>query len=710
MENFIACDKTPLGVCYNEKTLEVEFRLYSKNATKVLLCIFEKPQGEDAIMTLNMTKKENDVWYTSVKDYVLNSHKSPIYYGYRIFGSNWNYDEKFQLGSEIGLNSKFDTLGNRFNPNKIAYDPYCLEISHLPSDVNPGYNMFRSGAKFHMLDNAKWAPKSIFYPKKDVQITKVSKRPFSSEIIGEVHLKDLTQKINMSENGTYKGAGKFAKTIKSLGITMVEFLPLNEFDSKQNGANYWGYMPLGYFSLCRKYAHDKENGNLLNEFRSMIDEFHKNDIKVCLDMVYNHTGEAGLINNNPDDAVLLSYALVDNASYYKTYSNGYYRSNSGCGNDFNVSNDGAWELIVDSLVFWAKQGVDAFRFDLAAALLENSCDCREIYDNINSLAGKLKEELNKKGIRVVDDFTQAQEGIVLIAEPWTCGGNKCYQLGNFPSFWAEWNDISRDIIRKLTIRPNEITPNQLRDVFEGTSSRFEKPFKSINYIASHDGFTLYDLNSHIAKSPSTQGGSDWEICGNYGNNNKMQENAIRKQLAFLFLSNGVPMIQIGDIIMHTKNGNNNSFNRDDATNYLNWEKVAKKDTFENRIMEYIRNLIKFRNQNPIFSSKDFRNSITYHYDNGEVAQLNNVGYWNNVNDKFFAALINAPENRIYIAINKSNDRLDIALPKNNEKTSWHVCLDTTDFGCIELSLKDYIEKNYILNPQALAVFVESKYA
>jgi len=706
MNNLITKDITPLGANYNPETKNVDFGLYSKNASKVFLCIFDKPQGENPVMVLNMKKGENDIWKTSVKDYILNCHKNPIFYGYRIFGANWEYVEDFVSGFEIGFKSKFDENGNRFNPNKIAYDPYSKELSHLASDVNPGSNMFRSGGNFYLIDNSKWAIKSVFSPKNNKTITKVNKRAFDSEIIGEVHIKDLTQNINMTEHGTYKGAGKFAGSIKNLGITMIEFLPLNEFDSRQNGYNHWGYMPLGYFSLARKYAFNKEYGNLLDEFREMVDEFHKNDIKVCLDMVYNHTGEGGLVDNNPDDANLLSYALIDNSSYYKVYENGYYRSNSGCGNDFNVNSEGAFNLIIDSLVFWINQGVDAFRFDLAAALLEESQNCEEMYSSINSLAAKLKDELRKKGIEVVDDFSKEQDGVILIAEPWTCGGKNCYQLGNFPDFWAEWNDKSRDIIRKITLRPNEVSPNQMKEIIEGSPTIFKGVNKSINYIASHDGFSLLDLNTYNHKSPSTQGGSDWEICGDYKNDPEKRENAIRKQLAFLFLSSGVPMIQIGDIIMHTKNGNNNSYNRDDNINYLNWEKAIKKNSFENRIMEFIRNLIKFRNENPIFKSSDFKKYLSYHYDNGQIANFDNSGYWNNSYEQFFGCLINY-DRRIYIALSKSDYEINITLPENAEGKSWHSLLNTSILNEIDLNIKDYIESKYILNPHTMAIFMEA---
>jgi len=164
MENLIANDNTPLGAKYNESTKCVEFKLYSKNATRVLLCIFDKPQGEDPIMVLNMEKKENNIWSTNVKNYILNCDKHPVFYGFRVFGNNWEYNENFEAGTTIGFVSKFDVESNRFNPNKIAYDPYSQELSHLPTDVNPGYNMFRSGGNFYTIDNAKWAVKSVFYP------------------------------------------------------------------------------------------------------------------------------------------------------------------------------------------------------------------------------------------------------------------------------------------------------------------------------------------------------------------------------------------------------------------------------------------------------------------------------------------------------------------------------------------------------------------
>ncbi len=704
METITASNDTSLGAKYNKQDNTVEFSLYSKNADCVLLCIFNKPQGEDAVMTLEM-EREGDIFKTSIKDYVLNCSKNPVYYGFRVFGPNWIYKKEYEPGTDIGFISKFDKFGNRFNPNKLAYDPYCKELSHLVSEVNSSKNLFRSGDNLYLKDNAKWAPKSVFKRTDNTTITSSPLRPFSSEIIGEVHIKDLTQNLNIDEKGTFLGAKKFAKNIKDLGITMVEFLPLNEYDNKDNGSNHWGYMPLNYFSLARRYAYDKSMGNLLNEFRSMVDEFHKNGIKVCLDMVYNHTGEAGIINNNPDDAVLLSYALIDNQTYYKTYHDGRYRSNSGCGNDFNISSPAVLDLITESLAFWTKQGVDAFRFDLAAALLENSSDCNEVYDSVYSLAGTIKERLKKKSINVIDNFNSAQEGIALIAEPWTCAGRCCYQLGNFPDFWAEWNDVSRDIIRKITIRPYDISPMTIRNLFEGSPNIFKVKNKSINYIACHDGFSLYDLNTYKKKNPSTSGGSDWEISSDYNGDCYMRENCIRKQLALLFLSYGTPMIQIGDMIAHSKLGNNNSYNHDDSINHLNWDKALKCCSFENRILEYTRNLIKFRNQNKVFTSDNFVNKLTYHYDNGETAPDNNRGYRDNNNDHSFGVTVEG-QNKLYIAMSKSCNKMKTILPKTYNNKGWFKLLDTSDLKITTLNIKDYIKDEYILNPHSLCIFME----
>ena len=294
--SLIASAKTRFGANYNPETNSLDFKLASDNAQDVILCIFDKPQGEDAKINIKMAKQpDSNIFETSVPIGELTDGTKPVYYGYRVFGKNWQYDDNFFNDPKSGFKSLVDKEGNRFNPNKLAFDPYTKELSHLPSDNPKGEDAFIVSEENCFEDNAKYAPKSVFVPIADTIIPKASPRLLSDEVIGEVHIKDLSINEDVQGAGTYLGAKNMAKKLKDLGFTMIEFLPLTEFDDGQGGGNYWGYMPLGYFAPAKKYASDKSEGAALREFREMIKEFHNNNLKVCMDVVYNHTGEAGLL-------------------------------------------------------------------------------------------------------------------------------------------------------------------------------------------------------------------------------------------------------------------------------------------------------------------------------------------------------------------------------------------------------------------------------
>ena len=699
--------KTNLGANMSSNGKEVIFKLYSKNATKVILCIFEEPQGQDPVMNLIMKKTQDDIWETSVKIYALKDLKEPVFYGYRLFGPNWEYKETFEPDSNIGFISRVDENGNRFNPNKLAYDPYSKEISHLPSDVCPSLEIFRSDDNNYLKDNAKYAPKSVFFADNcKKEITMVKPRPFSSEIIGEVHIKDLTKNLPIKECGTYLGAAKFAPVLKRMGLTMIEFLPLQEFDFREDGQNYWGYMTLNFFSPARHYAHNKKYGEILNEFRQMIDTYHKHDLKVCMDVVYNHTGEARIHHHNNYDASLMSYALIDNQSYYKLVDGNIYRQNSGCHNDTNSTNKGFCDMIADSVAFWAKQGVDAFRFDLAVSLMDISKDNKAQYCSHTSLCANLTNELEKRGVKVISDPTQAQEGIMLIAEPWTCGGENSYQLGNFPSNWMEWNDVSRDTIRRAALFGNHINLYDVINIFEGTKTRFKDKYGAINYICCHDGFSLYDCNSYSKRNSDTTGGSDWEICFDNYKNEEFKENSIKKELAMLFLSKGVPMVQVGDIIMHTKKGNNNSYNHDDEINYYNYAKSNTRGTFENRIFEFCKSLIEFRKNNPIFSSKDFDKKLTYYNEHAQFIDTKSENLKSDYNKNYIGIRVECNQGDFFVAFSKHPHNYNFKLPSANEGKNWYIIFDTSNKEHITFEQKTFFGLDYTLNPNSLVVFKE----
>ena len=698
--------KTNLGVNIAPNGKEVIFRLYSKNATKVILCIFEEPKGQDPVMNLVMKKVENDIWETSVKTYALKELKEPIFYGYRLFGPNWHYSDTFEPNSDIGFISRVDENGNRFNPNKLAYDPYSKEISHLPSDVCPGLEIFRSSKDEYLKDNAKYAPKSVFFKDNPKEITMLEPRPFSSEIIGEVHIKDLTYHLPIDERGTYLGAAKFAPVLKRMGFTMIEFLPLQEFDFREDGQNYWGYMTLNFFSPARHYAYSKEYGKTLDEFRQMVDAYHKNGLKVCMDVVYNHTGEARIHHHDNNDASLMSYALIDNQSYYKLNNKKYYRQNSGCHNDTNSTNKGFCDMVADSVAFWAKQGVDAFRFDLAVSLMDVSQKDEAQYCSHTSLCANLTNELEKRGIKVISDPTQAQEGIMLIAEPWTCGGANCYQLGNFPNNWMEWNDVSRDTIRRAALFGNHINLCDVINIFEGTKTRFKDKYGPINYICCHDGFGLYACNSYSKRNPNTTGGSEWEICFDNHNNEEIKENSIKKELAMLFLSKGVPMMQVGDIIMHTKEGNNNSYNRDSEINYYNYTKANKSGTFENRIFEFCKNLIEFRKNNPVFSSKDYDKKLTYYNEHSQIIDTKSENLKSDYNKSYIGIKVENNGGDYFIAFSKHQFDYNFKLPKAKDNKNWYIVFDTSNKDHKDFNLKEFFGLDYTLNPNSIVLFRE----
>lgn len=714
-QNFIVpTATTTLGANYDKERKCVHFTLLSKNATHVILCIFEKALGEDPVMNLHMKKRiASDIWETSVKTYALKDLKEPFFYGFRVFGPNFEYTEDFEAGTNIGFKSRTDKFGNRFNPNKLAFDPYSREISHLPSDVSEDLKIFRSLDDFNFVDNAKEAPKSVFYLEKSAKsVAKVELRPFSGEIIGEAHIKDLTRNLPIKEAGTYLGAAKFAPKIKEMGFTTVEFLPLMEFDQMEDGRNYWGYMTLGYFAPSRFYAFNKEFGKVLDEFRTMVDAFHKNDLKVCLDVVYNHTGEGRIFEKNNNDAYLLSYALIDNAHYYKLSNDMYgsvedkfYRENSGCHNDTNI-NGNFWGLIADSVAFWANQGVDAFRFDLAAALMDISEDEKEKYDAAKSLIGNLTQMLQKRGVKVVEDPTKAQDGIVLIAEPWTCGGSDTYQLGNFPKNWLEWNDVSRDTIRRAALYPSHINLFDVKNIFEGTKTKFKNKYGAINYIACHDGFCLYDINSFSKRNECTTGGSCNEICNDNACDINAKENAIKKELTMLFFSKGVPMMQIGDAIMHTKGGNNNSYNHDDEVNYYSYEPVLNEGSFENRIFTFTRSLIKLRQKYKVFSSANFEEKLGYYDNFGQKLDPKNTNYFTDYNNGYVGIKIQNGEGSFFVAFSKSKDKVAAHLCPPIENKNWYILFDTHNTEHTTFEMKPFFGLEYIMHANSVVVFKE----
>lgn len=688
-----------LGASYNDKTKEVEFKLESESAQNVVLCIFKKPVGDISFLEIEMEKREN-IFYASIQKKKLFKYGKVFWYGYRVFGKNFPKSKEYKPGSDIGFISRLNSDGDRFNPNKLAYDPYSIELSHCHSSVSSDMTAFRSGGQKFLLDNSKIAPKTTFTLIKEQKIKKASKRALKDEIIAEVHLKDLTRLVKIDSKGTYKAAAKFAKFIKQTGVTLVEFLPLQEFDSYEGGANHWGYMPLNYFAIKKQFSSSKDPYGALYEFRNLINEFHKNDIKVCMDVVYNHTGEARIYGDN-EDANLFSYALIDNSNYYKLAQNAHYTNHSGCSNDLNTINKITSDLIINSISFWINQGVDAFRFDLAVALMDTSSSGYAMYDKNGGMLQYFKKRLEEAGHKINLPHEDSIDGVNLIAEPWMCSGAYNYQLGNFPDYFAEWNDVSRDTIRLITARPNNVNPYMMKNVIEGTPQKFSTKLRSINYVSCHDGYSLFDLNTYDKPNPDTKGGFIGELCSKYDGNTVEQDNAIRKQILILMVSYGIPMVQFGDIFLHSKSGNNNSYNLDDKTNWINYKLDKRKE----KLSLYIKNLIKFRKENKIFSDIDYVKNIEYYYPSASKVNDFDESYWKNNASNIICFKVNNDEGNYYIAISKDINKIKLTFPKNQKNKIWHLIADTKkDF--INLKGKAYKLSSYELEPYSACIFRE----
>lgn len=666
---------TRFGANYDKENNLINFRLFSKNGTDAILCLFHKPKGEDSFLNIKM-EKSGDVFTASLNLSNIPEIKSvldgnPLYYGYRVFGANYEYTENWTPGSKKGFKSKLDSLNNRFNPNKLAYDPYAKELSHLHHSVSKDLEIFRSG-KLYFEDNQRLAPKSVFKINNEIEIQKTTKRALVDEIIGEVHLKSLTALSNLKSAGTYQGAGEFAANLKALGVTMVEFLPLYEFDNNEGIGNYWGYMPLCYFAPHKEYAFNQGDGEVISEFREMVNALHKEDIKVCLDVVYNHTGEAKVYNNDKEDVNLFSYALIDNKEYYKARTDGFYVDRCGCQNDSNTAGEGFRNLIVDSLEYWIKQGVDAFRFDLATSLMDTRKDADVYYDAKKSIVGQLKEELQNRGIKI-NNPDESADGVNLIAEPWTCSGYNAYQLGNFPEFFAEWNDVSRNTIRAFSVRPNSVDFLAIKHIITGSPHKFGNKNRSLNFAACHDGFTLWDLNSYDKKSPNTCGGSDWELCSSFKGDKILRNKAIRNEAALLALSYGSFMIQVDDIVLHSKSGNNNSYNIDGDVNYINYNL----DNEKQKLSGFIKNLIEFRKKHKIFKDKLYVENIEFY---GHLARpFPDISpFWTLPDMNFMSYKTYNEEETFFVAMNKGNNNAKFILPREvkNEGKNYYIVFDT----------------------------------
>ena len=425
-------------------------------------------------------------------------------------------------------------------------------------------------------------------------------------VIYELHVKGFTMQhpgIPKALRGTYAGlASKAAiQHLLDLGVTAVELMPVHAKIQdrhliEKGLTNYWGYNTLGYFAPELSYCSHKDPQKGMREFKTMVKKLHQAGLEVILDVVYNHTAEGNQLGPT------LSLRGIDNRAYYRLVAGNerYYMDYTGCGNTLNMQTPHVLQLIMDSLRYWVQEmHVDGFRFDLASAL------ARELH------------EVDKLGAFfdiIHQDPVLSQ--VKLIAEPWDLGEGG-YQVGNFPILWTEWNGRYRDCVRQFW-RGDGGTMSEFATRLTGSSDLYEhngrRPYASINFVTSHDGYSLRDLVSYNEKHNQANGeenndGDNHNLSWNCGAEGptknpevvKLRERQMRNFIGTLMLSQGVPMLRSGDEFGHSQQGNNNAYCQDNEISWLNWDLTSRQESF----LKYVKKMVHLWKTNPVFQRRNF---------------------------------------------------------------------------------------------------------
>jgi glycogen operon protein len=682
---------------------DLTLRVFSSRATRVEAWLYSDPTGSST-GSFAMTQDKTNVWSVTIPKASLPS--GTIYYGYRAWGPNWTYASTWAPGKNDGFVADVDAQGNRFNPNKLLLDPYALEMSHDP--VTPSQRdgkVYSTGAATRDTDTGPFAPKGIVLAAVVAPTSVVGTKPdraFKDDVIYEVQVRGLTASdpsVPAALRGTFAGAALKAAALKELGVTAVEFLPLCETQNDTNDlapavtANYWGYATLDYFAPDRRFSSDKTPGGPTRELKAMVKAFHDQGLKVYVDMVFNHTGEGGVSKGDVTVASLYSFRGLDNPTYYELAADDqHYYDNTGVGANFNCANGTVRDLVLDSLKYWKNGlGVDGFRFDLAPVLGNSKAKGGFAFDKLDP-TNALNRAVKELPVRPASGGS----GVDLIAEPWAVGAGT-YQLGGFPSGWAEWNGVFRDTLRTSEdeLGVANMTPGMLAERVSGSADLFQddgrKPWHSVNFITAHDGFTLKDLFSFDTKENGqayplgpSPGGVDANLSWDHGGNAEAQKQAARTALTLLLVSAGVPMIEGGDEMLRTQHGNNNAYNLDNAEFWLDH---SLEQTNEHHFV-FTRKLLAFRAAHPALRPADWRGKgdiswLTRHAAVRTSAQQGDGG------DTFFAFQLDGKSagdsvKSIYVAYNRDQVAVTATLPSGN----WSRVLDTAAWMESEDNIRD----------------------
>ncbi len=576
----------PLGATWTG--LGVNFAIYSANATRVELCLFDSPEATQPSACVPLPEHTDMVWHGYLPD-----ARPGQLYAYRVHGP---YEP---------------AAGLRFNPHKFLTDPYAKAIGRTVrwDDSMFGYTVGSPDEDLSLdsRDNGAFAPLAgVIDPSFTWGDDRPPRTPWHKTVIYEMHVKGFTKMhrgIPEAMRGTYEAltTEPALEHLTRLGITAVELMPVHhhayERPLVERGlSNYWGYNTLSFFAPDLRYSMAGTPDGVVQEFKRMVKALHSAGLEVILDVVYNHTAEGNHLGPT------LSLRGVDNTTYYRLMPDDrrHYLDFTGCGNTLNMQSPQVLQLIMDSLRYWVlEMHVDGFRFDLASAL------ARELYE-VDRL-GAFFDIIHQDPV-----ISQVK----LIAEPWDLGAGG-YQVGNFPLHWTEWNGKYRDAIRAFW-KGDDRGVAEVATRIAGSNDLYEhsgrRPYASVNFITAHDGFTLDDLVSYNDKHNDANGehnqdGENHNLswnCGAEGETNdpailQLREQQKRNLMATMLLSIGVPMISGGDEMGRSQQGNNNAYCQDNELSWTGWNLSLEQQQF----LAFTRRLVRFRRSQPVLSRRKY---------------------------------------------------------------------------------------------------------
>jgi glycogen operon protein len=634
----------------------VNFSIFSRHAVSCTLVLFEKGAKEPlAELPFPDEFRVGDVYAMTVFDLDVEN----LEYGYRMDGP---FDPR---------------TGHRFDNSVVLMDPYARLISGRDAwGHHPDWSVAYQHRARVLHDDFDWEhDRPLEIPAEDL-------------VIYEMHVRSFTRHAssNVRHPGTYAAIREKIPYLKSLGINCVELMPIFEFDEFENSStnpatgqtryNYWGYSTLGFFAPKAGFAATGALGMQADEFKALVKDLHKHGIEVMLDVVFNHTAEGD--HRGPT----ISFRGLDNKTYYMLTPDGWYYNFSGCGNTLNCNNPVVRQVVLDCLRYWVSEyHIDGFRFDLAAILGRDPT-------GVPLANPPLLESL-------------ANDPILgrtkLVAEAWDAGG--LYQVGSFPAYgrWAEWNGKYRDTMRKfLKGDMGQVPDLSLRlqgspDLYFGRGTA-----ASVNFLTCHDGFTLRDMVSYDGKHNEANGennndgandNNSWN-CGWEGDSTDPAVNALRLRqmknaLTLLMVSQGVPMILMGDEVGRTQRGNNNTYCHDNELNWFDWWLVDENA----ELLRFAQNIIAFRHAHPALRSRDHLRFCDYVGSGMPDISWHGAQAWSpdwSGTSRVLALLLcgrhakggRAADDDIYVAVNSYWDALEFEIPAPSAGRQWRVAVNT----------------------------------